>query len=161
MLCHLILHLFKNNFLSLQDLSLCVNLRFLHLNKAVKLYSVGLKAVGALPNLISLQLHNVDHLCSTEFLHAFQNGNSANFVNLSLWGCASIHDECASMIAMLCPQIRVLCLAFIDGITDKGIEIILKHCSSLQYLKIYDMKNVTGSSFTCIPQYAHCTCVQY
>ena len=95
------------------------------------------------------------HLCSTQFLHAFQNGNSENLVNLSFAGCTCINDECASIIALLCPQIHVLSLALIEGITDKGIEIICKHCSSLHYLDIYDMKNITGSSFTCIPQYAH------
>ena len=130
-------------------------MKFLHLNKAVELYSVGLKAVGALPNLISLQLHKIKHLCSTQFLHAFQNGNLANLVNLSLAGCKCVNDECASIIALQCPQIHVLSLALVEGITDKGIEIILQHCSSLHYLDIYDMKNITGSSFTCIPQYAH------
>jgi hypothetical protein len=49
----------------------------------------------------------------------------------------------------------MLSLTLIEGITDKGIEIILKHCSSLHYLDIYNMKKVTGSSFICIPQYAH------
>jgi hypothetical protein len=142
-------------FLSLQDLSLCINLKFLHLNKGVELYSVGLKAVGALPNLISLHLHKMKHLCTTQFLHTFQNGNSTNLVNLSLVGCTCIDDECALIIALLCPQIHVLSIALVEGITDKGIGIILKHCSSLHYLDIYDMKNITGSSFTCIPQYAH------
>lgn len=142
-------------FLSLQDLSMCINLKFLHLNRAVELYSVGLKAVGALPNLISRQLHTMKHLCSTQFLHAFQNVNSANLVNLSLAGCTCIDDKCASLIALLCPQIHVLSLALVEGITDKGTEIILKHCSSLHYLDIYGMKNINGSSFTCIPQYAH------
>ena len=113
-----------------------------------------MKDVGALPNLISLQLHEMKHLCATQFLHAFQNGNSANLLNLSLVGC-TCNDEYASIVALLCPQIRVLSLALVEGITDKGIEIILQRSSSLHYLDIYDMKNITGSSFTCIPQYAH------
>jgi hypothetical protein len=49
----------------------------------------------------------------------------------------------------------LLSLALVEGITDKGIETILKHCSSLHYLDIYCMKNVTGSSFSYISQYAH------
>jgi len=130
-------------------------LKFLHLNRAAEFYSVGLKAVGALPNLISLQLHKTKHLCSTQFFRAFQNGNLANLVNLSLAGCTCINDDFALIIALLCPQIHVLSLAFVEGITDKGIEIILQHCSSLHYLDIYCMKNITGSSFTCIPQHAH------
>jgi hypothetical protein len=48
----------------------------------------------------------------------------------------------------------VLSLALVEGITDKGIEIILKQCSSLHYLDIYDMKNITGVSFNYIPRYA-------
>ena len=113
-----------------------------------------MKAVGALPNLISLQLHKMKHLCSTQFLHVFQNGNSANLVNLSLVGC-TCNDEYTSIVALLCPHIHVLSLALVEGITDKGTEIILKHYSSLHCLDIYDMKNITGSSFTCMPQYAH------
>ena len=95
------------------------------------------------------------HLCSVQFLHAFQNGNSANLVNLSLAGCTCIDDEMASVIAQLFPQIHVLSLAFVDGITDNGIEIILKNCSSLHYLDLFAMRDISGSSFTCIPQYAH------
>jgi hypothetical protein len=49
----------------------------------------------------------------------------------------------------------LLSLALVEGITDKGIETILKHCTSLHYLDIYCMKNVTGSSFSYISQYAH------
>lgn len=46
-------------------------------------------------------------------------------------------------------------LALVVRITDKGLEIILKHCSSLHYLDIYGVHYITGSSFKCIPQYAH------
>lgn len=95
------------------------------------------------------------HLSSVEFLHAFQNENSPNLVNLSLLGCKGIDDEMASVIAQLFPQIHVLTLAFVDGITDSGIEIILKNCSSLHYLDLFAMRDISGSSFTCIPQYAH------
>jgi tRNA A37 threonylcarbamoyladenosine biosynthesis protein TsaE len=49
----------------------------------------------------------------------------------------------------------VLTLAHVEGITNNGIEMILKHCSSLHYLDIYGMKNITGSSFICIQRYAH------
>ena len=133
---------------------MCINLKFLHLNKAVELYSEGLDAIGALPNLISLQLHKLQHPCSNPLL-AFQDGFLANLVNLSLAGSRCINDECATSIVRLCPQIQVLSVAFVEGVTDTGIETILKHCSSLQCLDIYEMKNITGSSFTCIPQYAH------
>jgi hypothetical protein len=49
----------------------------------------------------------------------------------------------------------LLSLALVEGVTDRGIETILKHCSSLHYLDIYCMKNVTGSSFSYISRYAH------
>jgi hypothetical protein len=134
---------------------LCVNLKFLHLHKAEEINSVGLNAIGTLQNLISVQLHKVKHLCSTSLLPLFQNGNSANLVNLSLAECTCINDASALTIALRCPRLHVLSLALVESITDKGIEIILKHCRSLHYLDIYNMKKVTGSSFICIPQYAH------
>jgi len=130
-------------------------LKFLHLNNAAELGLEGLKAIGVLPNLISLQLHNVKHLCSDELLCAFRNGKPENLVSLSLAGCTCMNDEVASAIAQLFPQIHELSLARVKGITDKGMEIIIKQCSSLKYLDIFEMQSMTGSSFACIPQYAH------
>jgi hypothetical protein len=49
----------------------------------------------------------------------------------------------------------MMTLAFVEGIADSGLEFIFKHCSVLHYLDTYGMKNITGSSFSCIPQYAH------
>ncbi|XP_021916289.1 uncharacterized protein LOC110828159 isoform X2 [Zootermopsis nevadensis] len=138
-----------------KDLSLCVNLRSLHIHKATYLFCVGLTAVGTLPNLISLRLHKANHLCSTTLLSLFQNRNLGILVYLSLAGCTCINDDCAAIIALHCSQIHLLSLALIEGITDKGIETIVKHCSSLHYLDIYCMKNVTGTSFSYISQYAH------
>lgn len=64
-------------------------------------------------------------------------------------------DEFASAIALVFPHIHVLYLAFVEGITDKGLEIILKQCSSLRHLGVFGMEDINGSSFICIPQYAH------
>ena len=112
-----------------------------------------MKAIGALPNLIFyLQLHKVRHLYAPTFNHVFQNGNSANLVNLSLAGNKGIDDAFAHIIALQCPQIHVLTLAHVEGLTDKGLEIILTNCSSLHYLDIYSVKDITGSSFMCVPQ---------
>jgi hypothetical protein len=112
------------------------------------------KATGALPNLISLQFHEVRRPSSNDFTRVFQTGNSANLVNLSLSGCTCVSDASVYIIARQCPQIHVLTLAHVESITDKGLESFLKHCSSLHYFDIYGMKNITGSSFACIPQYA-------
>jgi len=97
----------------------------------------------------------VNLISSVKFRNTFQKGKSANLVNLSIAGCHNVDDEFASNIALLFPQIHMLSLAFVKGITDKGIEIILKNCSSLHYLDVFAMNDITGSSFSCIPQYAH------
>ena len=113
----------------------------------------GLKAIGVLPKLISLQLHKAEHISLDQFLQAFQIGKSENLVNFSIAGCKNMDNEFASAIALLFPHIEVLSLAFVEGITDKGLEIILKQCPSLRHLDIYGMKNINGSSFICIPQH--------
>jgi hypothetical protein len=145
----------RKRFLSLQDLSLCVNLKILHLHRATYLSCLGMSAIGTLPNLISLRLHKTKHLSADTLLVLHQNGNFKILVNLSLAGCTCVNDECAAAIALHCPQLHLLSLALVEDVTDKGIEAILKHCTSLHYLDLYCMKNVTGSSFSYISQYAH------
>ncbi|XP_023704501.1 F-box/LRR-repeat protein 7-like isoform X2 [Cryptotermes secundus] len=137
-----------------KELSLCVNLKILHLHRAVYLFCLGMSAIGTLPNLISLRLHKAKHLSSDTLLVLYQNGNFEILVNLSLAGCSCVNDECAAAIALHCRHLHLLSLALVEGITDKGIEAILKHCTSLHYLDIYCMKNVTGSSFSYISHYA-------
>ena len=128
----------------------------MHLNRAVELSSVGLNAIGVLPNLISLQLHEVTDLHAPTFLNSVhQNENLINLVNLSLAGSAGIDDAFAFFIILQCPNIHMLTLANVQGFTDYGLQIILTECSLLHYLDIYGMKNITGSSFACIPQHAH------
>jgi hypothetical protein len=115
-----------------------------------------MQAIGALPNLISLQLHAVIDLHAPTFLNnAYQNENLVNLVNLSLAGCAGIDDAFAFFIIQQCPHIHMLTLANVKGFTDYGLQIVLTNCTSLHYLDIYGMSDITGSSFACITQHAH------
>jgi hypothetical protein len=122
------------------------------LNGAFGYSSVSLNTIGALPNLIYLTFY--DLYAPTVLDKVFQNGNLLNSVNLSLERNQGFDDAYAFVIAMQCPHIHVLTLAYIQGFTDDGLYIILTNCSSLHYLDIYGMKDITGSSFACIPHYA-------
>ena len=137
-----------------QGISLCKNLKVLHLHNAIHIHNEGLSAIGSLCNLIALRLHKATYLSSDTLLTLFQPGNMKNLAYLSVAASSHVNDDCALSIAKFCPQLHVLSLALIDRITDCGVETIVKNCTSLHYLDLYNTRNVTGPFFNFISKFS-------
>ncbi|PSN56419.1 hypothetical protein C0J52_09532 [Blattella germanica] len=132
---------------TLKNLALCVKLKKLHLHKATNIHSEGLAAIGSLCNLVSLRIHNANHLGSSTICNLFEKGNLKNLIYLSLPGSSCMDDACAEAIAKYCPNLHVLSLALVNGITDNGLFTIVAKCQYIHYLDVFCMQLVSGSVF--------------
>lgn len=141
---------------ALSGLASCKNLKKLSVFNANCFGSESISAVGSLPNLLELLIHNAK-ITTTELENAFQAGNLGNLKCLHLNDSVLASrtdvsaDNCLETIAQKCQFLQHLSFTKCSSLTDTGVKYVLTSCPALLSLDVYGCPAISGQSFLLIP----------
>ena len=123
-------------------------LEFLSISCAVRMAGKGLAALGRLTQLERLKMNFASRMPAAAFIAAFSGGRlGRKLVDLELWGCAKLNDDCVRAVAEHCPVLRTLDLGECEMVTDVGLTWVVDRCQSLSRLYLRWVQRSGGNLF--------------
>lgn len=144
---------------ALSGLSNCKKLKKLSVYNANLFGAESMAAVGSLPGLHELLIHNAK-LSTDNVVGAFKTGNLSALKCLHMndsilsavpSGANISADSCLEVIAGKCSQLQHLSFTKCREVTDEGVRSVLTNCSQLLSLDLNGGHGIAGQSFLLIP----------